>query len=177
MTKGRRGRRANASGFTLLELLVVLVIVGIITTMAVISVGGREERQLAKEMERLAVLLQLAKEEAVFQSREFGLGVWEYGYQFYQMEINDWRVVLDDPHLKPHDLPQDTRLALYIEGIETELEQEPRDKPQVFVLSSGEMTIFEFTMEAREDVRGPHRLSGDALGNLQLELVDGESSQ
>ncbi len=166
-------RRSGAAyGFTLLELLVVLVIVGIIVTMAVLSVGGREQRRLEEELTRLSVLLQLAKEEAILQSRELGLGLWEYGYRFYQLEINDWQPIVDDPHLRQRDLPERLRLALYLEGVEVALGDEPRAEPQVFILSSGEMSIFELTVESIDDLHRPHRLRADALGNIALELAD-----
>jgi len=169
-----KGASKHPAGFTIIELLVVLVIVGIIVTMAVLSVGRSPEDRLETEMERLATLLQLAKEESIFQARELGLGIWEYGYQFYRLDINDWRPISDDPHLQRRALPEDIELHLFLEGIEAELADEPVDKPQVFILSSGEMSIFELTMEVTADFREPHRLSADALGNLTLELADNE---
>lgn len=169
-----KGACNHPAGFTLIELLVVLVIVGIIVTMAVLSVGRSPEDRLETEMERLATLLQLAKEESIFQARELGLGIWEYGYQFYRLDINDWRPISDDPHLQRRELPEAMRLRLFLEGIEAELADEPVAKPQIFILSSGEMSIFELSMEPREGFSEPHRLAADALGNLTLELADNE---
>ena len=51
-------------GFTLLEIMVVLVLVGIITSFALLSVGGGPRERLAEEARRLAALVELHQQEA-----------------------------------------------------------------------------------------------------------------
>ena len=60
---------AEARGFTLLELMVVVIIIGLITTLAVISLGDNAAQRLDKEAYRFASLIRLAADEAVLQGK------------------------------------------------------------------------------------------------------------
>ena len=61
MTAARRW----SAGFTLMEVMVVLVLIGIITSFAVLSVGGRTGQRLAEEGQRLIALVELHQQEAI----------------------------------------------------------------------------------------------------------------
>ncbi len=62
----------SATGFTLIEILLVVVVVGIMATMAVFTIGGNENRNLANEAKRLHLLLVMAADESIFLGEEFG---------------------------------------------------------------------------------------------------------
>ena len=71
------------AGFTLIEMLVVVLIVGVITAGVMLSVsltGG--DHELQTETERLATLMNYARDEAELQTRELGLVCSAHGYQF-----------------------------------------------------------------------------------------------
>lgn len=139
------------SGFTLLEMLVVLLLVGIITTFAVLATGdGGRERQVALEAERFAALVLLAGDEAVLQSREYGVQLSEDGYRFMVFvpgEKSVWRALEQDALLHARRLPQAVRLELLVDDLPVVL-TDKRDVPQLLLTSSGERTPFELRLRS-----------------------------
>jgi general secretion pathway protein H len=156
----------RALGFTLLELLVTLVIIGIVVSLAMLSLGGNEEREAQETVDRLEALIELAKQEALFNAQELGLAFWQTGYAFYGLEGRQWAPLTDDMELRPRPLPPGQSIALYLEGLEAELPRSlaKRKKPQVFIMSSGEVTPFEADIFIGETYV---TLTADALGNLK----------
>lgn len=152
-------------GFTLLELLVTLVIIGIIVSFATLSLGNNAARRVEQEAERLSALIQLAKEEALFNAQELGILFWQNGYTFLRIENQQWTPITGDNELRPRALPEGLSMLLYLEGLEAELPRRPdqRKRPQVFILSSGEITPFEAEIGAGDAYV---TLTADALGNL-----------
>jgi general secretion pathway protein H len=164
------GKRARAGGFTLLELLTALVIIGIVVTLATLSLGNNQTRQLQEAGDRLAALLDLAREEALFGAQDMALSFWRGGYAFHQIQGQQWAPVMGDSQFRPRELPEGLEFSLYLEGIEAELSSTPKAKPQVFVLSSGEVSPFEVVIETESDDT-TLSLSSDALGNVKLHVV------
>ncbi|KAB7622992.1 type II secretion system minor pseudopilin GspH [Alkalilimnicola sp. S0819] len=163
-------------GFTLMEVMVVLVLIGIITSMAVIGFGGGRADSLQEESRRLAVLMQLASEEAILTARPLGLRFDEEGYRFLQYEEQRWRVLEEDPQLRPRALPEFLRLELLLEGQSAEPagllaqgeEDEDRLLPEILFMETGELTPFELLIRA-EEVEDHYRISGDINGVLDLQ--------
>ena len=148
------GGRPAAAGFTLLELLVVIVIIGIVVTIGVLGIGvvGGLDRELARETERLGALLDLALEDAEFQSRDLGLRFAEDRYEFalsaYRVDADGHRVrewaPLEDEFFRSYSLPSGVEAELEIDGRAVSLRERggPQERylPQVFLLSSGEIS-------------------------------------
>ncbi len=158
-------------GFTLLEILVVLVIIGILTSMAVLSIGDRRGDILQDESRRILALIALAREEAILEGREYGLGLWRGHYQFYELdeEKSEWNPIAADSHLRPRELPETLDLLLEIENQEVILDAKAPDKPQILILSSGETTAFRLTFEPENDDIDPVTIEFDTLGRLVTE--------
>lgn len=134
-------------GFTLLELLVVIVIVAILFTLSVFSIrGSSPEDLIQEEARRLDRLLQLALEEAVLKGEEYGLEFSTHSYRFLMLdENNNWQIIETDRLLRERTLPQEMEVELVIEQIDVVVDDnedsdEDKLKPQVFLLSSGEIT-------------------------------------
>ena len=180
----------RSAGFTLLELMVVLVLIGIIFSFAVLSLGGDDYAVLMEqETHRMMTLLGLASDEAVLRGDELAVLFAEDGYSFLILdEDQQWRATSEDGLLKSYALPEGVDLRLEVEGeppiltatsiddIEL-LENDPDEdeeeelQPQVFILSSGEMTPFTVTFMSRQS-RIRYRLTASLLGTLSWELEE-----
>ena len=180
----------RSAGFTLLELMVVLVLIGIIFSFAVLSLGGDDYAELMEQdTHRMMTLLGLASDEAVLRGDELAVLFAEDGYSFLILdEDQQWRATSEDGLLKSYALPEGVDLRLEVEGeppiltatsiddIEL-LENDPDEdeeeelQPQVFILSSGEMTPFTVTFMSRQS-RIRYRLTASLLGTLSWELEE-----
>ena len=152
-------------GFTLIELLVTLVIISIIISMATLSLGNNEARQVQDTAGTLTALIELAKEEALFNGQEMGVAFWQGGYVFYRQENLQWVPIVDDNEFRPRDLPEGLWITVYLNGLDVDLPGNPeqRKRPQVYIMSSGEITPFEAKIGADNT---QVTLKADALGNL-----------
>ncbi|MFA7094968.1 MAG: type II secretion system minor pseudopilin GspH [Gammaproteobacteria bacterium] len=173
---------ARSRGFTLLELLAVIVIIGIIITFAVLSVDtGSRAQAVEQEARRLAALIGMAAEEAVFQSQELGLRVTERGYIFLTFQDNTWHPLDTDQMLRPRELPADIGVELIVEQLPAKLgtadeEEDEQNKsraqepaPQILILSSGELTPFEIRLVTQDS--GGYRLIGSITGKVEIEAL------
>lgn len=180
----------RSAGFTLLELMVVLVLIGIIFSFAVLSLGGDDYAELMEqETHRMITLLGLASDEAVLRGDELAVLFAEDGYSFLILdEDQQWRATSDDGLLKSYALPEGIDLRLEVEGeppiltatsiddielqeTDPDEDQEEELQPQVFILSSGEMTPFTVTFMSRQS-RMRYHLTASLLGSLSWELEE-----
>lgn len=112
-------RRTGRRGFTLIELLVVLLIMGLIVGLAVVVVRPDDRGLLRVEAERLALVLELASNEARLTGKSIAWTAEDSGYRFWRMSGEaDWSEVLDSDELRARTLPQGMRVsALRLENI------------------------------------------------------------
>jgi general secretion pathway protein H len=172
----RMDRGAHSDGFTLLELLVVMFIIGIIAAMATLSLGtATSQKGAEKELDRIEDLLKLASDESVLQGREFGLTFYETEYVFSSFDPGADRWVpigsSESEVFGPRRFPPETVVELEIEDRLVRIEREPpavpeekkkraepqaeapkigereRTLPQVFILSSGDITSFDLHLK------------------------------
>ena len=154
--------------------MVVVVLVGILTTLAVINLGGNPAlNRLEKEMSRIGALLKLASDEAVMQSRDIGLRVTLDSYEFfiYEPDVASWTRVDFDPMFRRRSLPQGLDIDLRLDDLDAfipESEDEDQPAPQVVFFSSGDVTPFALVLDS-EDAKTQITLRTDALGRAELE--------
>lgn len=166
--------RTASQGFTLLELLVVLLIVGILVSLATLSIGTRpgapDDAQDAAE--HLRRQIRLAAEEALFGQREYAVDVEPDQVRFLRYEAETgWRPWLDGP-FEPLTWPEAVRSELWLEGRKVVLQTRRDDgpyEPEIFILSSGEMTPFEWRLR---DARAQVVLTSTPLGVIELRLEE-----
>jgi general secretion pathway protein H len=162
-----------AGGFTLLELLVVLVIVGIVLGLATLTLPRSDPAdRLAEESRRVAVLVELARDEAILRGREMGLRLQDRQLEFMILDDTDW-IMIENDTLRPRDLDEDVRAELLVEGAPAAGDPARRDIPQVWLASSGEMTPFTLVLTSRTRALGAWEVQGGAAGAIQLVSPEG----
>ncbi len=144
-------------GFTLLELMIVVVIIGILLAAALLSSSfSSMERRLEEEGRRFSALLSYAREEAILQTRDLGFQLEENKYRFMVLDsaTGQWIAANFDEVLRERSFTDGIDATLWIEGAGFELgnpDAEPPDPgslPQVFILSSGEVSPFELVLSS-----------------------------
>jgi general secretion pathway protein H len=146
----RNLRQGAARGFTLLELLVVVVIAGI--TLGVVSLNAfRSDRQVMQDdAKRIALLLQLTREEAILRNRPTAFEADANSYRFMVREEAGWQPLAQDDMLRQRDFKRSPML-LAMDPAPTEAAppntlritfgREPVDKPFTLTMSSGDSTV------------------------------------
>ena len=158
------------SGFTLIEVIVVIAIIGFVLTIATISIGDPQVKRMKQTSERFTALIQLAKEQAIFNSQEYALSVWDSGYAFYTLNEDGWVLVTDDRIFRDRTLPDGIEHKLYLDGIKVVLSNEDKKKPQIFITSDGEISPFQLDITDLDE--WTYQINFDELGEFEIVLVD-----
>jgi general secretion pathway protein H len=168
--------RVRCRGFSLLELLVVVVIIGILAGAVVLSMNVvGNDRVVEREVSRLRSLIELLREEALMQSRDFGVLFSETGYRFYVYDYQHslWVEPTGDRLLTEHALPERLSFALTLEERELalertfELEANEEPEPQIMISSSGEVTPFQAAV-SRDLASGRFVLKAELDGSVEV---------
>jgi general secretion pathway protein H len=164
------GRASRAAGFTLIELLVVIVIVGVLAGAVTFHyTGGDREVKLKTEAERLARVLDLARESAVARNEEWGLYVDERKYTFAVLdpERGEWREQKNRPFVARS--LEAASLTVKVDKRALKLANaKNRPLPAVLIFSSGEQTPFEIELTPDWETR-PWRVHSDGLSRTIAE--------
>ena len=133
-------------GFTLIELLVVMAIIGVTLGLVSLNAIPSQQKSLEKEAQRIALLLQLARDEAIVRNRQVAFEAEPERYRFLVLNEKQWQQVTQDDLLRERAFNPAPMLltmnppsnALANGGaFRIIFGREPVDKPFLLTLSSG----------------------------------------
>ena len=140
--------RRAAAGFTLVELMVVLVIIGITLGLVSLNAIPSPQQHLQNEAQRLALLLQLARDEAIVRNRLVAFEADGERYRFLVRNETRWDLLTGDDLLRERSF-KNAPVALLLDPAGTgpamplriTFGREPVDKPFLLTLASGDAHV------------------------------------
>jgi len=135
-------------GFTLLELLVVLVIAGMLLGLVAFNAMPGERQALQSDAQRVALLLQLARDEAIVRNRPIAFEAEPERYRFLMRDGNKWQAITQDDMLRereftraPISLSINPATAAEANPMRIVFGREPVDKPFVLTFAVGDASV------------------------------------
>lgn len=145
----------------MLELLVVLVIAGLLLGLVAFNAMPSERQALQTDAQRIALLLQLARDEAIVRNRPIAFEAEPERYRFLERVGSRWQALGQDDLLRERAFERaPVALAISPAGLSTAgplrivFGREPVDRPFVLTLSSGNASV---------------ALRADGIGNFTVE--------
>lgn len=147
-------------GFTLLELLVVLVIAGILLGAVALNAMPGNGQLVQDDAQRIALLLQAARDEAIVRNRAIAFEIDEQRYRFLIRQNDSWQTLTQDALLREREFRRTPLGVTLIPATSDRLPlrivfgREPVDKPFALRLTLGTHSA---TIQA------------DGIGNFQVQ--------
>lgn len=149
------------NGFTLIEILVVLVIIGVLLASVSIKAFPDERQTLRQETERLGLLLQQARDQALTSGRSIAWSVDQQAYTFSSLNAErQWVPLTQNTTLRMRNFATSVHLtALQVNQVNVPL------STRLIFAPSGLNTPFTATLVLQQ-----HRLHllGDSSGRISI---------
>ena len=137
-------KHARTRGFTLVEIMVVMVIIGVTLGLVSLNAMPSPRQDLQKEAQRLTLLLQLARDEAIVRNRPVTFEATPERYHFLVRNETRWDPIVGDDLLRERDFKNgpltlllDPASAGTVNPLRITFGREPVDKPFVLILATG----------------------------------------
>ena len=155
----------TSKGFTLFEILIVVVIVTISVSAILLNTsfvsGSNDLKVLGNDLSKT---IRLLYQEAIFENKNYAISINHEGFKVLEYDGEDW-AESGQTFFRKVKLNESQQSILVIENLLVESVDESDLVPHILILSSGEMTPFEW--EIRDsDARASITLFGDFLGNV-----------
>lgn len=155
--------RPRSGGFTLLELLVVLVIMGIMLGMVSMKAIPDTKQALLNDGQRIALLLQMAREEAIVRNRPVAFELDSEQYRFYVRGDTSWQLLNDNDLFRERNF-QKSPLVITMQPnpgpgtlpLKIIFGREPVDKPFLLTLTYEDASV---------------QIQADGLGHFSVESI------
>lgn len=180
--------RAKSRGFSLIEILVVLVIIAFATKMVVYSLEGAED-ELDTQALRLHTTINMASEFAILNQVELGFHIDNNVFEFLVFDGEKWVSFVREALFEPVEFDPRFKLALNLDDLawaqdnlleqanwrelmsgdeDSLLELKKFKIPQVLILSSGEVSAFQLTLELKEQSEPVYFIEGEFTAPVNL---------
>jgi general secretion pathway protein H len=155
-------------GFTILEIMVVVAVISIITSTILLNTSfKRPENELKEYAGRLQKTLRLLTQEAILDDKNYALSVIPGGYVILEYNGQEW-LPSEDRFLQKLSQTHTFEETVTIDNTEINIEKTDEPQPHILVLSSGEMTPFEWVVEDPE-TDFQVKLTSNLLGDIVIE--------
>jgi general secretion pathway protein H len=158
-------------GYTLIEILVVIFIISLVTSVAVLSIGRNENKQVEAFANQLTQMLSFAEEQAMLQPNVLGLSFNKHSLQFSSLQIEqdgtkqNW-IPLNDNVLGKRDFPGDIEIGIQVgNALANNDDQTVKDVPQIIISTNGDFTPFTIYV-GRKGKKPLYVISGDENGTV-----------
>jgi general secretion pathway protein H len=137
-------------GFTLLEMLIVVAIAGITLGVVSFNAFGGARQALQNDAQRIALLLQLTREEAILRNRPTAFEADSSRYRFLVREDSGWQLLEQDDMLRQREFKRPPiRLSInpaqansgQADSLRITFGREPIDKPFALTMDSGDASV------------------------------------
>ena len=140
--------KPRTNGFTLLELLVVLVVVGVMLGLVTLNSLPNKQQALQGDAQRIALLMQLAREEAIVRNSQVAFELDSETYRFYVRSNDEWILLTDNDLFRERGFKNSpVVVTMFPNSKETTLPvkiifgREPVDKPFTLTLSYENVSV------------------------------------
>ncbi len=166
--------KKNSAGFTLIEIMLVVVLISVSAVTIVLNLPQSSQDEAKEEAQRFFYRLQLLNENAILNGKDYGIRIDESKnhYSYLTLEKDGWqelenktfsRTELSQEIVTVLNLGSNVWLAtedslfeqgsLFDEDMFAEFkEEQPVQSPQLFILSSGEITPFQLSFLPQESM-------------------------
>ncbi|GAA5645484.1 MULTISPECIES: type II secretion system minor pseudopilin GspH [Vibrio] len=184
---------SRSRGFTLLEVLLVLVLMAVSAVAVIATLPPSRDEAAKDDAQSLFQRVQLLNEEAMLSGKDFGLRIDEKRSRYQLMSLNDegWQALKMDGIKADTQLPEgvalqmtlgadswrdDDRLfkpgSLFDEDMFADVEEKDKPRPpQIFILSSGELTPVRVTFYPGDRDAASDGWSVDIQENGEIRLL------